>query len=797
MLKNYFITIRRNILRNISHTLINVAGLALGIACSLVLYLIVNHFIGFDKEHPNGDRIYRIVHSSIYQSKTYYGAGVPGAFPETFKADFDDIADGLFISANTQAHITVHKNDGSVDTFEEQYGVLAYVSNSYFNFFKREWLAGNPDEWNDAPDIVLLSEKLAKKYFADEDPIGKSFTLNKNTELKVVGVISDAPVNTDFPFNMLVSYESIRQLKMDQGWNSTYSDDQYYVMLHHGQSPEQISNRFADFITKHTNAERAETSSYWLQALSELKFDTRFNTYTFTVIPKEILWTLGIIAVFLILTACVNFINLSTAVAVKRSREVGIRKVIGGTRSQLIGQFLGETAIISFLSVVLALGVAEFALSLLAQHMNLSLKLDLLNNIGLTMLVVLLWFVVSLLSGLYPAFMMSSYNPVKALKNQVTEGSDKKFNLRKALVAFQFIISQTFIIGVIVLITQTRYFYNKDLGYDKEAVLSVPIPTPQDIERKKTLRTELSRLAGAEKVALSYTNPSSGSVSVTSIRIKGDDEDYLTHIKPADGNYIDTYGLRLIAGEGLLDNDTITRCVVNEKFARHLGFENPADIIGKMITYDRATVPVTGVVEDFHTMSLRAEIDPVMLYNRARSYRTAAVKIQAGKINETIPQIEKVWKELYPDYNFQYMFIEQELENFYQQEKRMLGLFSIFTGIAIFIGCLGLYGLVSYMANRRVKEIGIRKVLGATVPHIVMQFSKEFLLLIMIGFAVAAPVSWYIMDKWLSDFAYRIDLDVMIFLSGLGVTLLIALITVGYRSLRAAFTNPAYALRTE
>ena len=797
MFKNYLTTIRRNIRRNLSHTFINVAGLTLGLGCSLVLYLIIHHFTNFDQEHPNGARIYRIVGSSLYQSKTNYGAGVPGAFPEAFKTDFDELADGLFISAQPNVHITLHKPNGNVDTFEESYGVSAYVGKSYFNFFQREWLRGNPEEWKDEPNIVVLSEKMADKFFANEDPIGKSITLNQSTELKVVGVISDAPVNTDFPFNMLISYESIRQLKTDQGWNSTYSDDQYYVMLHPGQNPEQINNRFDEFITKHTNAERAESSAYWLQPLREIKFDTRFDTYTFVVIPKEIIWTLAIIAAFLILTACVNFINLSTAVAVKRSREVGIRKVIGGTRSQLIGQFLGETAMISFVAVVLALGVTEIALSLLGQYMNLNLKLDLFNNPGLALVVLLLWITVTLLSGLYPAFMMSSYNPVKALKSQVADGADKKFNLRRGLVAFQFIISQTFIIGVIVLIAQTKFFYNKDLGFNKEAVLSVSIPTPLDIERKKTLRTELSRIAGAESVALGYTNPSSGSVSVTSIKIEGDDENYLTHVKPADGNYIDTYGLRLIAGEGLHDNDTITRFVVNEKFARHLGFQNPEDIIGKMITYDRATVPVTGVVADFHTMSLRAEIEPVMLYNRARSYRTAAIKIHAGKINETIPQIEKVWKALYPDFTFQYMFLEQELDNFYEQEKRMLGLFSIFTGIAIFIGCLGLYGLVSYMANRKVKEIGIRKVLGARVSQIVLLFSKEFFQLIMIGFVVAAPLSWYLMDKWLSDFAYRIDLGFEIFAAGLAVTLLLAIVTVGYRSLRAAFANPANALRTE
>ncbi|HMQ06012.1 MAG TPA: ABC transporter permease [Saprospiraceae bacterium] len=797
MIKNYLTTIRRNIQRNFGHSLINVAGLTLGLGCSLVLYLIINHYTTFDKEHPHGDRIYRIVGSSLYQSKTNYGAGLPGAFPEAFETDFQDIENGLSISALPRAHITIHMPEGDANTFEESYGVSAYVSNTYFNFFQRQWLKGNPSDWKDEPNIVVLSESMANKYFADGEPMGNNITLNQNIEMKVVGIISDAPSNTDFPFNMLISYESIRQLKTNEGWNSTYSDDQYYVMLNPGQNPEQINSRFADFITRHTNPERAESSTYWLQPLSEMKFDTRFHTYTFVVIPKEIIWTLAFIAIFLILTACVNFINLSTAVAVKRSREVGIRKVVGGSRSQLMGQFLGETALISLIAVFFALCVTSITLSWLAQYINLSLQLDFFNNPRLIMVMFLLWVTVTLLSGLYPALMMSSYNPIKALKNQIAEGGDKNFNLRKGLVAFQFIISQTFIIGVIVLIAQTKYFYNKDLGFNKEAVVSVSIPTPKDIERKKTLRTELSKIAGAERVALGYTNPSSGSVSVTSFRMEGDEENYLTHIKTGDGNYIDTYGMQLIAGEGLLDGDTITRIVVNEKFAKHLGFPMPEDIIGKMITYDRSTVPVTGVVKDFHTMSLRTEIEPVMLFNRIDSYRTAAVKIHAGKINETISQIEKAWKELYPEFTFQYMFLEQELDNFYEQEKKMLGLFSIFTGISIFIGCLGLYGLVSYITTRKVKEVGIRKVLGASVSQIVLLFTKEFFLLIMIGFVVAAPLSWFLMNKWLSEFAYRIQLSIEIFVAGLLVTIIIAIFTVGYRSVRAAFANPVNALRSE
>jgi putative ABC transport system permease protein len=796
MFKNYFTTIRRNIARNISHTFINVAGLSLGIACSLMLYLIINHFHSFDRYHQRADHIYRIVSKSVNQGKASYGAGVPGAFPEAFRTDFSDIENKLFISAIPNALISIDKTNGEEEHFEEHQG-LAYAESSYFDFFNRSWLAGNREDWNDDPNIVVISEKMAKKYFAETEVLGKSIRLNKQTDLKIVGVINDAPQNTDFPFNILISYENIKLIKMEQGWNSIYSDDQYYVMLGDGQHVEHVDKRFKDFIVKHLGAEQAENVDQWLQPLKDIRFDTRFGNFNHYTVPIEILWTLGVVAVFLILTACINFINLSTAVAVKRSREVGVRKVMGSTRMQLVFQFVGETSMISLLSVILALGIAEVGLTLLNPYTGLGLKLDIFQNLNLLTTVILLWITVSLLSGLYPALLMSAYNPVRALKNQVSDGADSKFNLRKALVVFQFVISQVFIIGVIVLIAQTRFFYNKDLGFDKEAIVSVPIPLVKDNERKKTLRYELSKLAGAQQVALGYTNPSSGSVSITSFRIEEDEQEYLTHIKPADGNYIETYGLRLIAGVGLQDADSITRFVVNEKFARELGFENPADIIGKMISYDRAEAPVTGVVQDFHTMSLRNEIDPVMLYNRINFYRTAAVKIHSGRINETLAEIEKIWKALYPDYTFQYRFMEQELENFYQQEKKMLGIFLVFTGMAIFIGCLGLYGLVSYMANRKVKEIGIRKVLGASVANIMMQFSREFFFLIIIGFVIAAPISWYVMDKWLNDFAYRIELGFPIFAIGLITTLIIALLTVGYRSLKAAFTNPSHALKTE
>lgn len=534
----------------------------------------------------------------------------------------------------------------------------------------------------------------------------------------------------------------------------------------------------------------------WLQPLSELNYDSRFGNYRYSTVSKPSIMAMGVVAIFLLITACINFINLSTAVAVKRSKEVGIRKVLGGQRFQLIGQYLAETGLITFIALVVSIGLSELTLIKLNSFLDLDLHVH-LKEMSTFLFLVSVWLVVSMLSGFYPAMLLSGFSPALALKNKITNRSTGGFALRRSLVIFQFVISQFLIVGTVILLSQMDFLQNKDLGFAKDAIISIPIPDNAPINNKKALKSELLRMGGVDQVSLCSALPSSGSVSMTNFRIEGVDDNHITQVKLADENYVSLFEINLLTGQDLAGLDTANSCLVNEKLAKTVGFDNPEDIVGRIITIWGRQLPVAGVVKDFHTMSLAREIDPTIIFNRLEFYREFAVSLKAGSFNETIEQIEKSWTAQYPDFLFSYEFLDQQIQEFYDTEQKMSVLLISFSGIAIAIGCLGLYGLISFMANEKEKEIGVRKVLGASIGNILFIFSKEFLILILVAFAIASPLAAFIMGQWLDNFAYRIPIRGFMFVTGIGITLLIAFLTVGYRSVRASLTNPVDALRNE
>ena len=455
------------------------------------------------------------------------------------------------------------------------------------------------------------------------------------------------------------------------------------------------------------------------------------------------------------------------------------------------------------MAVLLAIGFAQLALSFLNPFLESNLALDFLYDTTLWMFLTGVTVFVCILSGLYPALIVSGFKPIFAIKNQMNNKNSSGFLLRRSLVVLQFFISQFFIIGTIVLITQMNYFRTKDLGFKRDAIITVPIPENEGSgfkgasSKMRTLRDEMLKLNGIELASLSNTPPSSGNVQSTDFSMEGKDEKYGTQIKIIDNNYVDLYGLKLIAGENIGDLDTARGFIVNEKLTNMVGYLNPQEIIGKNVNFNGLTLPIVGVVKDFHTMSLHQSIEATMLFNRIRRYETLSLKIHPVDLHETIKQVQQKWEATYPAFIFSYKFLDEEIKEFYAREEKMSFMLSIFTSIAIFIGCLGLFGLATFMANQKTKEIGVRKVLGASVKSIVLLFSKEYVKLIVIGFALAAPLAGYIMNQWLNDFEYKIKIGPVIFLTGLGVTFLIALITVGYRSLKAATVNPVDSLRSE
>jgi putative ABC transport system permease protein len=802
MLKNYLKTAIRNLLRQKSISIINLSGLTLGITSSLVLFLMVAYMSSYDNFVTKRDRIYRVVNQSKGNNGIDYQSGVPTVLPEAFRNDFPEAEEVVFISDGSSELVLIPQRNGELKKIQQDEGI-AFTEPGYFKLFDRTILQGTAAQAIDEPNEAIISTGFAKKYFGKEDVIGEVLKF-EDAEYNIKAVMEDAHPNTDFPFDLLLSYSTIKKQREEAGWNSIWSGEQCYFLLKEGESITKVESRLPAFTKKYIGLDDPDKTEFKAQSLAEMHFDERFDTYSFNTVSRTTLIAFSVIALILIVTASINFINLSTAEAIKRSKEVGVRKSLGSTRSQLVLQFLGETTLVTVVAVVLSLALTELALTFINPFMEMKLALNFATDTALWIYIVSVTVTVSVFSGLYPAFVVSGFKPTQALKNLINNRNSSGYVLRKGLVVMQFFISQLLIIGTIVIIGQMKYYQNKDLGFAKDAILMVPIPEKEKpsavtgaSSKMRTLREEMARIPGVELASLSSAPPSSGSVSGTNFHLQSSDEEHSTQVKQVDGNYLELYKLQLLEGQNLADLDTATGFVVNEKLAHIAGFANPVDMMGKVIHVWGKDYPVVGVVKDFHTVSLRSPIEATVLFNRISGFENLAMKVKMSEAQNIIAQLKTKWEAAYPEHLFEYKFLDENIREFYEGEQRMSILLSVFTGMAIFIGCLGLFGLATFMANQKTKEIGVRKVLGASVESIIMMFSKEYLKLILLGFILAAPVGWFFMGKFLDEFAYKIDVGPQVFVLTLGITFLIAIVTVGYRSFRAASVNPASSLRSE
>jgi putative ABC transport system permease protein len=803
MLKNYFTTAVRNLWRSKGSTIINVSGLTLGVATSLILFLLVRSQTSFDKYHTKLDRIYRVVQQSDGNSGKNYSAGVQPVFWEAFKNDFPETEEVVFTSyRGSGSLVTIPQPQGEPKKFGDDNN-LVFTQPNFFKIFDRKILMGDVNKVLQEPNEAVISKKSAMKFFGKEDAIGEVISF-EDKEYKVTAIMEDYPTNTDFPFNVMLSYITIKKEKDEVGWTSNWSDEHCYFLLKEGSLIAEIERRLPDFYNKHVGKENRDHSEYHTQTLASIHHDGRYDNYNYETTTYEKITAMSVIGIFLIITACINFINLVTAEAIKRSKEVGIRKTLGSSRGQLIAQFLGESTLVTIFSVVLALGLAQIILPFLNTFLHSTLAIS-LNDPMLWLFVLAVTVVVSILSGLYPSFVVSGFKPVFAIKNQMGNRNSSGFNLRRGLVVLQFVISQFLIISTIVMVMQMDFFNKTDLGFKKEGIVNIPIPENvrggfnDGSSKMRTFREEIGKMNGVELASLCTYPPSSGSVQTTNVTIEGKEEQLDVQLKRIDGNYVGLYDLKLLAGSNVLDLDTAQGFIVNEKLVSLAGFNSPQEMIGQRIKLGGPNryLPVVGVVQNFHTLSLHEPIEPTALYNGIRSYSTISLKVDVKKFKETVKQIKQQWEAAYPNHIFSYQFLDEEIKEFYESDTKMSTMITVFTSIAIFIGCLGLFGLATFMANQKTKEVGVRKVLGASVESIVLLFSKEYVKLILIGFLFAAPLAWYVMKGWLDNFTYKIELGPTIFLIGFGVAFVIAILTVGYRSLRAATANPVNSLRSE
>jgi putative ABC transport system permease protein len=795
MLTNYLKIALRNILRNKAFSLINTLGLSLGLVCFLGISLYVVDEFSYDRFHANSDRIYRAIIQADFDGQLNKWGSVPNKLAPTAAKEIPEVEKAARI---------FHHNFGDIgfvatetDKFSET--KLFFADPEIFDVFTIPLVKGTSDKALARAGTVIMSETSARRYFGDQDPIGKSITVDNRLNLEVTGVYKDFPQNSFLQCQLIASFSSIGFGKEEnQNWGNASFDT--YFLLNKNVSLETANAKIAELLERNIpNNDR--WFSITLQPLLDIRLHS--NDLTTSIDRKEYgdynqVRVLIAIALFILLIAAVNYMNLTTAQAQKRNKEVGISKTLGATFAELNAKFFFETSIFVLLSLLISLLAFVVALPLFNNISGKAISFEFIYQGWFWLSFFGIWAVLTLLSGFYPAFYLSSFSPKSAL--QKVSSSQSQTLIRKGLVTFQFAISIVLIICAVVLYNQMSFLRNKNLGYQPDQVVAIMVSAAKDREQVMSLKTEIENLAEVRKVAWSQSYPGIGTSGYTITR-EGSDKRASILTTRATHEIIDVLGIKLLAGKTLPENkdpkDTTIQVVINKSAADYLAL-SPEEAVGKQVKiFNGRPSEVVGVVEDFHFASMHQQIGPYCFNNNTDNrYIYLLVKIQSKDLSNTVSKIESVFKKTIPA-AFEYTFLDQQMAKLYQADERLSNIVLIFAGLAIFIACLGLYALASFTAVQRIKEIGIRKVLGASVPHLVLMLSKEYIILVIIAFAIGIPVSQYLMNGWLESFAYRTDITVLIFVFAGASALVIAWATVSFESYKAARRNPVESLKGE
>ena len=802
MFRNYLKIAIRNLLKNKVYTLINVVGLTIGIACSLIIIFYVVQETDYDTFFKNSDRIYRIAFESHHPEGTAYNAGtmLPLApalahnFPQVEKVSRILFEDRVLIRANEK------------EFFEE---AVTFADSTFFEIFSYEFVQGGATSALAKPNSVVITESMAKKYFGNENPMGKVIQYDNNVNLSVSGVVKDVPINSHFTFDFVISYQvladpSVFPYGLEQ-WGMTTSS-YTYILLDKSSSAESFITSVNNIVGKRI----AETSNneivFFLQPLkniylnSHLSNEVRPNNSTSTLI---ILLTIGL---FILLIATINYMNLATARSTKRAREVGVRKVMGAFRFQLIKQFLAESFLITLVAFIFAIGLVEVSMPYFEQLLTKKIEYSYFLNWELALGILGFVFVLGMLSGSYPAFYLSRYQPAKVLKggtgaSQLSGGIP---SLRKILVVVQFTLCVMLLFGTLVVTSQLNYMRNANMGFNSKYNLVIPVFDTSILSNYETVKNKLKQIPNVNSVSAGYKTPVAGAGLGTNLYPKGYDggDDFFISVYTIDYDYLNQFGIDLIAGRGFSEsypNDLKKSMIVTEQVIKKLGFDTPQEAVGNQyqIGLNGIEGTIVGVIKDFNSTSLHSELQPVVMLYWPGLFREFTLNINSVHIPETLNAVEATWKEFVPNYPFEYHFLDEYIDKLYKDEARIAEIISFFAIIAIVIGCLGLFGLSAFSAEQRTKEIGIRKVLGASASSVVMMLTKEFSKLVLISNLIAWPIAYYLMNNWLNDFAYRINIGIWIFIISGCLGLGVALLTVSYQAVKAAVANPIESLKYE
>jgi predicted permease len=797
MFRNYVKTAIRSLLRNKRYLIINMSGLGTGIAVCLIIFLVIHYEKSFDDFHSKKGSIYRILTKGSASDST---SAVPFPLPAAIKNDFPQFEEvcGIFSINNVQV-LVMDANGHPAKKFKEKSGSF-FTDPSFFRIFDFPWLAGDPATSMKDPHSVVLTRKTAIKYFGNwQHAVGQTIRVGSNTLLKVTGVLADIPANTDFQLCMVTPY-ALSGFTQSTDWWTIDSNHECYVLLKKGATAVRLSPSLLSFSKKYRTPDNKNIQV--MQSLQQVHFDEKAGNYLGKTISPSRIRTLWLIAGFILFIACVNFINLSTAQAVNRSREVGVRKVLGSSRLQLKKQFLVETFILVACSVAISYLLAIPLLSFINMLLDVRLSPSLLWQPVMILFILVVTILVTVLAGFYPSLVLAAYNPVTALKTTFTSVSGKNINLRRTLVVVQFVIAQALIIGTLLMMKQMRLFNHSPMGFNKDALVNVPFPNDSAGRSKMDyVRNRLLNTSGISDMSYNSQAPSDNDNWWTGFNFDHSKKgvDFSAISKFADANYLSAYQLPLVAGRNITRTDSIREFLVNESLVKKLGLNDPNAVLNKEIDLwdGRIKGLVVGVIKDFNAASLKDYIAPIFISNVKGRYNTASIKIAGANMRVVVGGIEKIWNEAFPEFVFEYQFMDEKIASFYKQENMLYNLYACFAAIAIFLSCLGLYGLASFMAAQRLKEVGIRKVLGASIQSIVYLFSREFIVLIGVAFVIACPITWYFMHDWLQQYAYRTSMSWWVFLSAGAVAMLIALVTVSFKALKAASSNPVTNLRTE
>lgn len=815
MFKNYLKTAYRNLIRNKVFSLINIIGLAIGISAALVIFLIVQFDFNFDKFEKNRNNIFRVVSNFTFSGTPYKNSGVPGPMGKAVSKELTGLASVIpFIYGDDDTKLSVPANGSApIKHFKKQKS-LVFADSRYMSMLGYTWLAGSSKTALSAPYQIVLTTSNAKLFYGNIKPadlIGKKLVYNDTVTATITGIVQDLVGQTDFTFKTIISLSTMETPRMQpeytNTWDNVNSSTQLFIIKSPAISNSNIEKQIDALHHKYNKPQVDDHSTveYKLQPFEMVHFDADYGNFDQRIAHKPTLYGLLSVAAFLLLLGCINFINLTTAQASQRSKEIGIRKTMGSTRKQLVLQFLSETLALTFLATVLSILLTPILLKIFHDFIPEGLHFELTGFIVLFLLGLLI--AISFLAGFYPAIVLSSFKPVDVLKNQVIDlrGKSRSVWLRKSLTVAQFVIAQVFIIATLFVGKQISHSLNSDLGFTKEAILIFRIKYNDTATSKKNYFFDaLKRIPEVKEVSLSTNPPSSSGTWTSTMKYMDGKKEIVTnpHVKMIDTQYLKLFHIPLLAGTNLVPSDTVNGLLINEAYSSFLGFKKPSDAIGKIIEWQDRQQPIIGVVANFHQKSLHEKIAPLIMGMNKNQARVFSVALQPQNAEGTrwksaIDKIQNLWKQQYPEEDFNYEFLDETIAKYYKSEQKISRLLSWATGLTIFISCLGLLGLVSFVTNQRTKEIGVRKVLGASVTQIITLLSLDFLLLVLIAFFIAIPIAWWGVHKWLENFAYKISINFWLFLEGGLLLFCLSMLILGIKTYQAASANPVTSLRSE